>query len=523
VKKLLLVAAVLGGLLTAGCEAPTLPVGDVSVSLNTVTADGSASATTTKLTLTFSQDISGLGADDVTLSPGTTGAEKGELTGTETGVYELALSGITAGGEVSVAVSKAGYAISGSPRQVTVYYYASPSDTPVSFTDLSANGSASETTTKLTLTFSQDISGLGAGDVTLSPGTTGAAKGALTRTGTGVYELALSGITAGGQVSVAASKAGYAISGGPRQVHVYYYASPSDTPVSFTGITADGSATETTTKLTLTFSRDISGLEAGDITLSPGTTGAEKGELTRTGTGVYELALSGITAGGQVSIAVSKGGYTISGGPRQVTVYYYTDPLDTQVSFTGITADGSASLTTTKLTLTFSQDISGLEAGDITLSPEATGAEKGELTRTGTGVYELALSGITAGGQVMVAVSKDGYAFTPSSHNTTVHYYAGAAVGIGIGDPSLTLYLDGVPLEGNSTPITRGSGTYTVSIESGTYTGIIWYLNGNEAARGSSRTSIILSKQTAGTYLVTVEASPADGEKNTGSHSFVIQ
>ena len=422
-KKLLLVAAVLGGLLTAGCEAPTLPVGDVSVSLNTVTADGSASATTTKLTLTFSQDISGLGADDVTLSPGTTGAEKGELTGTETGVYELALSGITAGGEVSVAVSKAGYAISGSPRQVTVYYYASPSDTPVSFTDLSANGSASETTTKLTLTFSQDISGLGAGDVTLSPGTTGAAKGALTRTGTGVYELALSGITAGGQVSVAASKAGYAISGGPRQVHVYYYASPSDTPVSFTGITADGSATETTTKLTLTFSRDISGLEAGDITLSPGT----------------------------------------------------------------------------------------------------TGAEKGELTRTGTGVYELALSGITAGGQVMVAVSKDGYAFTPSSHNTTVHYYAGAAVGIGIGDPSLTLYLDGVPLEGNSTPITRGSGTYTVSIESGTYTGIIWYLNGNEAARGSSRTSIILSKQTAGTYLVTVEASPADGEKNTGSHSFVIQ
>jgi formylglycine-generating enzyme required for sulfatase activity len=94
------------------------------------------------------------------------------------------------------------------------------------------------------------------------------------------------------------------------------------TPVTFTSLTADGSATATTTKLTLTFDEDITGLNAEDIALDGGSTGAVKGNLTKTGTGVYDLAVAGITAGGSVTVAVSKSGYTITGRTKTVTVCY---------------------------------------------------------------------------------------------------------------------------------------------------------------------------------------------------------
>jgi hypothetical protein len=91
---------------------------------------------------------------------------------------------------------------------------------------------------------------------------------------------------------------------------------------------------------------------------------------------------------------------------------------DTEAAFSGLTADGSSSITTTKLILTFDKDITGLTAADITL----TGAVKGTLTGKDAGVYELAVSGITAEGQVTVGVTKSGYAITPASRQVTVYY-----------------------------------------------------------------------------------------------------
>jgi len=318
-----------------------------------------------------------------------------------------------------------------------------------------------------------------------------------------------------------------------------------DIQVTFSDLTANGSGNETTTKLFLTFSQDISGLSVADISLTPALI---KGTLTRESNGFYELEVSGITAGGQVSATVSKSGYIISGSPKNVQVYFFA-PGTTPVLFNSLIADGSA--TTTKLTLTFNTDIAGLSAADITLLPALT---KGTLTRVSTGVYDLPVSGITAGGQVNVTVSKSGFTINPSSRNVTVNFFSagseecpdceddpcscgnggnectvcgnapcscGTDVGIGIGNPSIKLYKDGILVQGNSTAITQGTGTYSVSITSGTYLEIIWYLNGNEVTR--DKTSIIMSSQTPGTYIVSVEAILLGGVKNSGSHSFEIR
>jgi hypothetical protein len=83
----------------------------------------------------------------------------------------------------------------------------------------------------------------------------------------------------------------------------------------------NGSATQTTTQITLTFVPNISGLATGDIEIS-GVAGVTKGALS--GTGPYTLAISGVTAGGTLSVAVNKTGYRVT--TKSIAIYYL-DPF----------------------------------------------------------------------------------------------------------------------------------------------------------------------------------------------------
>jgi mannan endo-1,4-beta-mannosidase len=93
----------------------------ISVAFNNVTANGSISQTTTQLALTFSQAITGLNSNDISLN-GISGVAKGTLSGSGP-AYTLGISGFGAGGTLTVGVAKTGYTVSGSPRTVTIYYY----------------------------------------------------------------------------------------------------------------------------------------------------------------------------------------------------------------------------------------------------------------------------------------------------------------------------------------------------------------------------------------------------------------
>jgi hypothetical protein len=198
--------------------------------------------------------------------------------------------------------------------------------------------------------------------------------------------------------------------------------------VTFSSVTANGSATETTTELTLTFSRAISGLSASDIILS-GVPNVSKGTLSGSGS-TYTLPISGFTSGGTLSVAVFKSGYAVNGSPKPTVIYYY-NAGDTIVTLSSVTANGSATQTTTQLTLIFSQAITGLSAGDITLSG-VSGVNKGTLSGSGP-TYTLGISGFTSGGTLSVAVSKSGYTISGSPKTATIYY------GSGGGDAAVTL------------------------------------------------------------------------------------
>jgi len=90
----------------------------------------------------------------------------------------------------------------------------------------------------------------------------------------------------------------------------------------FNSVTANGSETETTRDLTLTFSRAITGLTAADITLS-GVSGVNKGTLSGSGP-TYTLPISGFTESGTLTVSVTKSGYNISNSSKTVGIHHYT-------------------------------------------------------------------------------------------------------------------------------------------------------------------------------------------------------
>ena len=95
----------------------------------------------------------------------------------------------------------------------------------------------------------------------------------------------------------------------------------------------------------------------------------------------------------------------------------------TTISFDTLTANGSDTQTTTKLTLTFDQDIPDLSVEDFVL----TGAKKGELTKIEeeVGRYILTVSNLTVADKaaITVKVQKEGYMITPDTREVSVRVY----------------------------------------------------------------------------------------------------
>ena len=279
---------------------------NIAATFNSVTANGSSTQTTTQLTLTFDKAITGLSADDITLS-GVNGVSKGTLSGSNP--YTLPISGFAYEGTLSVAVAKSGYIINGSPKTVGIRY-GTEGNTPVTLNSVTADGSSTtQATTQLTLTLDKTISGLSAADIILS-GVDGVSKGTLS--GSNPYTLLISGFTSNGNLNVVVSKSGYYIYNSQKTVNIYYG------PITLNSVTANGSSTQNTTQLTLVFDKAVPGLSAADISLSG--VSVSKGELS--GSNPYTMPIS-FYSNGTLSVGVTKSGYTINGSPKAVDIYYY--------------------------------------------------------------------------------------------------------------------------------------------------------------------------------------------------------
>ena len=397
-----------------------IPLGEATDITFTAEQAGGTSGTadSTGIVLTFSETVTSLTADDITITNDSGSVTKGTLSGSDT-IWMIALDGVASQGDVTVSVADFGsFHVTTVPQTVAVYKAVVL--TPITLQTAVADGAAGTTTsTKIDLTFDTAIAGLTASGITITDGTGAAVKGALTGSGTS-WSIALTSVATQGNVTVAVvAPAGYSISGSPKTVAVYKAVVP--TAVTLQTAVADGVAdTITSTKIDLTFDTAIAGLTASDITITSGSGAAVKGVLTGSGTS-WSIALTSVTTQGNVSVAVSApAGYSISGSPKTVAVYKAVVP--TAVTLLSAAADGVVDTTTsTKIDFIFDTAIAGLTASDITITDGTGAAVKGDLTGSGTN-WSIALTSVTTQGNVSVAVAApSGYTISGSPKTIAVY------------------------------------------------------------------------------------------------------
>ena len=348
----------------------------LGVATFSVAANGSASTTTTALTLTFSRAPTSLTAAQITVTNGV----KGTLSGSGT-TYTLGFTP-NATGNSTVTINNSD--VDTGAKSVQVYVAAV---TPATFT-VSANGNATSTTTSITITLSRTpTTTLTAAQITVTNGV----KGTLSGSGTS-YTLGFTPSTTG---TTAVSIANSDIETGSKNVQVYVYTPVS--PATFT-VAANGSSSVATTTLTFTFNRAVTTLTAAQITVSAGT----KGALSGSGT-TWTLAYTAATSG---NIAVSINNSDIETGNKTVQVY-----AESSGAAYTVTANGNTTTPTTQLTFTFSQAPTNLNVSQITVSSGTLG------TLSGSGVTYTVGFTPSANGEITVTIDNPIVSSAPRTVN----------------------------------------------------------------------------------------------------------
>ena len=170
---------------------------------------------------------------------------------------------------------------------------------------------------------------------------------------------------------------------------------PNDPPADITySAVADGvKDTTPSTKITFTFNEEVTGLAAGDITITDGTGKAAKGALTGSAK-VWTLGITGVSQG-DVKVKIAKSG--IEGAEKTVAVYSDSEP--DEVATTELTDD---------LTENQSDNHQGWNVETIWDAVVAAKYLVLELEGDGGGDNEWGFGGI------QIALNRDGDAFTPN-------------------------------------------------------------------------------------------------------------
>ncbi|UXI65920.1 beta strand repeat-containing protein [Tahibacter amnicola] len=312
-------------------------------------AVGQADPTSTSpinFTVTFNEPTADFATGDVTLG-GTAGATTATVTGGPT-VFNVAVSGMTTNGTVTasvaagVATDGAGNANLASTSVDNTVTFDGFDLTPPTVTVEQAVGQADPTATSpinFTVTFSEPTADFATGDVTL-----GGTAGATTATVTGgptVFNVAVSGMTTNGTVTASVA-AGVATDGAG---NANLASTSVDNTVTFDGfdVTSPSVTIEqavgqpdpafgATINFTVTFSEPVTGFTTGDVTIG-GTAGATTATVTG-GPTVYNVAVSGMTANGTVTVSIAAGVATDTAGNPNLA----STSTDGTVTFGGVQA-----------------------------------------------------------------------------------------------------------------------------------------------------------------------------------------
>ena len=485
-------------------DKPTVSITGVPAKINSTTA--------LSVAFTFSEAVTGFVTGDVTVTGGTKGAFSGSGT-----TYTLA---VTPSGSADVVVTVAADAATdGGGNTGPAFAVSATAEWDATAPTVSITGVPAKITSRTpftaTFTFSEDVTGFAAGDVTV----TGGGTGTLTAVSETTYRLA---VTPAGSAHVVVTVAADAAT--------------------------DGVNTGPVSAVTATATWDAPGLrfDPQSLAVGEGDSGTYRVRLLKQPTDAVTVAITGqsgtdlmldntslmftrmnweteqtvtVTAGqdddGDDDVVrllhtASGGDYTNVIGAVFVTVTDDDGDKPT-VSITGVPAkiNSTAALS---VAFTFSEAVTGFVTGDVTVA----GGTKGAFSGSGRD-YTLAVTP-TSGSNVTVEVAAD--AATDGDGNTGPASAATATATWDAAAPTVTI--GGVPAKINSTTALSVTFDFSEAV-TGFVTGDVTVAGGTKGAfSGSGRSYTLAVTPTSGSNVtVTVAADAATDGLNTGPASAV--
>ena len=387
-------------------------------------ADQNTDSQTLVYKVTFSEDVTGVNTGDFVLSQGSAGAgNTASMTGSGS-VYYATVSA-TQDGTYNLDLVSSGHGIvnaadnplsSPTPTGADHTYTVSttPADTAApTVTSIVRSDPTDETTSAQTLvfavTFSEDVTGVDAGDFELSG--TGAGSITVSAVSGDTYNATVAVNTDGTfNLNIAGGHniedlAGTGLSSvtptGADQSYTVDRTAPAVT--SIVGSDPSGELTsESTLVFEVTFSEDVTGVDAGDFALSSGGTGT--GSVTNlAGSGSQYLVTVSAAQDGTYNLDLVSSGHGITDAADNPlssptpTGADHTYAVDTTApAVTSIVRSSPAEATTSERTLvfavTFSEDVTGVDLSDFALSPGSTGGGSGSGQFTQTRSPALAIT-----------------------------------------------------------------------------------------------------------------------------------
>lgn len=331
-------------------------------SINTSSANpGSASSET--FTVTFSEGVAGVDASDFTIVTGGSVADTGiVVTPVNGSVYTVTVNGVTGDGTLGLKLNASGTGIAdlagnaiagGFTGQTYTIDHTAPTVTSIAALGGSPNHAGSE---QFKVTFSERVSGLTAADFTLTttntPGGTALATTGISQissTDGKTYVVTVGGVTGDGTLrldfnsgsSNVTDAAGNAVSAGFTSGGVYTidHTIPHVASVTANGATPNNANSD---QFTVTFSENVTGVDASDFTATLGGNVADTGIVVTPVSGsIYTVTVNGVTGDGTLRLdlnasgtgIVDAAGNAVAGGfTGDVYTVHHTAPAVTSVA-----------------------------------------------------------------------------------------------------------------------------------------------------------------------------------------------
>jgi VCBS repeat-containing protein len=478
-------------------------------------------------TLTFSEAVTGVAADDFSNTGTATGCSFSP--GTDSGTSRTitvsscsegtAIPEFTLGGATDTAGNTGPAAASTSSTTITIDRTA-PTATLTAVTSTPTNA----TSIVYTLTFSESVTGVAAGDFTQTGTATGCVFAPDTDAGA-IRTVTLTSCSAGtiiphfaanGATDTAGNTGPTTIADGPTIARD----AAAPTVSSFTAVTSSPT-NAASISYTLTFSRAVTGVAAGDFSntgtaascvFDPGADSGTSRTVTITGCGEGTI-IPRFAANGATDAVANTGPATAADGDtvtRDITA-------PTVSSFTAVTSSPTNASTLT-YTLTFSESVTGVAAGDFSQTGTATGCSFSPGTDSGVS-RTVTITGCGEG--TIIPRFAAGGADDLASNGGPAAAATGATITRDVTAPTVTGFTSA-----QATPTNATSFTYTLTF-SESVTGVAAgdFSNTGTAASctfapgtdaGASRT-VTITNCTAGTVIPEFAAGGAsDGAGNTG-------